>query len=252
MKTSRSFLWLAVWTVAAVAAMPIFSGTIVGSKHDLTHVIPAFFIHSSTMNNYGEVCVYCHAPHGATTAIDAPLWNHRTPSQPYTLYSSSTLDSIPGQPGGYSLACLSCHDGTIGVDEIINAPGSGDNLGGPWYGNSAVAVHWKMNPDPFSGATCAMCHDGSTGHYALMGYLGTDLRNDHPIGMTYPTPAQDPDFSAPDNPQSGWGGASSHDVKLYGGKIECPSCHNVHDPDTIPFLRKSNQNSALCTTCHIK
>ncbi|MEW6365859.1 MAG: hypothetical protein AB1714_14615 [Acidobacteriota bacterium] len=245
-------LWLVVSAVAAVAAVPIFSGTVVGTKHDLTHVIPANLIHPNTMNNYGEVCVYCHTPHGATTLIDAPLWNHRTPSQSYTLYSSPTMDSTPGQPGGYSLACLSCHDGTIAVDEVLNAPGSGANLGGPWYGIPAAPAHWRMDPDPASGATCSMCHDGTWGHDALMSYLGTDLRNDHPIGMIYPTPALDPDFTAPDNPMTGWGGSSSYDVKLYGGKIECPSCHNVHDPDVFPFLRKPNQNSALCNTCHLK
>lgn len=70
--------------------------------------------------------------------------------------------------------------------------------------------------------------------------------------MTYPTPAQDPAFRTPPDLLRGWGGLSSGDVKLYGGKVECPSCHNVHNPSNRPFLRKTNTNDALCLTCHIK
>ncbi len=80
--------------------------------------------------------------------------------------------------------------------------------------------------------------------------LGTDLSNDHPISMPYPTAAQDPEFKTPPDASRGWGGASKNDVKLYGGWIQCSSCHNVHNPDTTPFLRKSNAQSGLCPTCH--
>jgi predicted CXXCH cytochrome family protein len=82
--------------------------------------------------------------------------------------------------------------------------------------------------------------------------LGTDLSNDHPISMPYPTPAQDPAFKVPTDAQKGWGGASPNEVKLYAGWVECGSCHNVHSNDFAPFLRKSNAASALCTTCHAK
>jgi predicted CXXCH cytochrome family protein len=77
--------------------------------------------------------------------------------------------------------------------------------------------------------------------------IGTDLKNDHPISMTYPTVAQDPAFRTPQDIQKGWS-----DVPLFGGKVECPSCHNVHNPDNVPFLRISNAGSALCYKCHDK
>jgi cytochrome c553 len=77
-----------------------------------------------------EICVFCHTPHGGRTDNSAaPLWNRALPaSAGYTLYSSPNFDAVASQPQGVSLACLSCHDGTIGIDALINAPGSGGFL----------------------------------------------------------------------------------------------------------------------------
>lgn len=230
------------------------ASSIVGSRHDiLSDLANGNSIMRGTINNYGEICVYCHTPHSASTTTDAPLWNRPTPTGPYALYSSSTMDTTPGNPGGVSLACLSCHDGTIAVDAVLNAPGGGVNLSGPWYGVSQASKHYKMvDATVHTGGECGQCHTGSWGHDARMSYIGTDLRDDHPISMSYPTPAQDPDFNQPPDPDRGWGGQSSSDIKLYSGKVECPSCHNVHDPTNAPFLRKPLAQSGLCLTCHVK
>lgn len=144
-------------------------------------------------------------------------------------------------PNGLSLACLSCHDG-VNADndkhDLVNAPGPGGI------------------PDTTSWPNCDRCHTwqggGSSGSLSPSFIIGTNLGDDHPISMPYPTPAQDPQFNTPPNLQKGWGGNLPNDVKLYSGKVECPSCHNVHDPNIVPFLRKSNSGSALCKTCHIK
>ncbi len=244
-KRPQILVVLAVILTASV----VYGGTIVGSKHDLKSDWEAgSLLMKKSLNNYGEVCVYCHTPHMANNI--APLWNRNTPAGPYNIYTSATMDTTPSStPSGVSLACLSCHDGTIAVDSIINAPGSGTNLTGPWYGQGAATYHFMMK----EGAdACGECHVGSPSHDARATYLGTDLSNDHPISMPYPTSAQDLQFNTPPDAQKGWGGISPTDVKLYSGKVECPSCHNVHDPDVSPFLRKSNAGSALCTTCHIK
>lgn len=221
------------------------TGTIVGSKHDLSAAWSKEPMHTSVLNNYGEVCVYCHTPHGANTSAGIPLWNKSTSTSAYTLYSSATMDTTPSQPSGYSLICLSCHDGMVAPDKVINAPGSGANLSGPWYGKSAAPAHWAMKTG--SHGTCALCHDGYPGHDGRNAYIGTDLSNDHPISLTYPTPAQDPQFVIPPDAQKGFA-----NIKLYLGKVECPSCHNVHDTAFSPFLRMSNSGSGLCYTCHIK
>ena len=78
-----------------------------------------------------EVCVFCHTPHGANNQEqgDAPLWNRALPpGDQFTVYDSPNFDALgqtPGTPKGVSLACLSCHDGVIALDALINAPGSG-------------------------------------------------------------------------------------------------------------------------------
>jgi predicted CXXCH cytochrome family protein len=249
MPKTKTLVLFAILIAFLSIAYLAYGASIVGSKHDLKS---AWEKGSSLMrlslNNYGEVCVYCHTPHGATNI--APLWNRNAPTGPYTIYASATMDTSPSNPpSGVSLACLSCHDGTVAVDSIINAPGSGANLTGPWYGQNAATYHFAMK----EGANaCGECHVGSPGHDARNTYIGTNLSKDHPISMSYPTTSQDPQFKTPPDVQKGWGGNLPTDVKLYAGKIECASCHNVHDPDVIPFLRKSNSGSVLCTTCHIK
>ena len=85
---------------------PIYGGSVVGSRHDL-----------STPST-DDTCVFCHAPHNANQDIEAPLWNRAVTDQPFTLYSSSSLNSIVEQPSGVSLACLGCHDGVISSIEV--------------------------------------------------------------------------------------------------------------------------------------
>ncbi len=80
-----------------------------------------------------EVCVFCHTPHGGRTDVaggGAPLWNRAIPPNTgFSNYDSPNFDDDRGGevagPKGVSLACLSCHDGTIALDALINAPGSG-------------------------------------------------------------------------------------------------------------------------------
>lgn len=237
-------------------------------------------------NNYGEVCVYCHTPHGGQSS-NAPLWNRTLPATGnYTPYSSTTMDTSVGQPDGISLACLSCHDGTIAVDSIANAPGSGYYTPGG-----------STNPGGYVGASshyalaeggCLICHKtGSVASNAPfeVAAFGQNLSNQHPISMAYPTgltgaTTPDPKFNAPSGSSSTarWfdegnpGRADDNEVKLYltgtEYKVQCATCHNPHGTtaasgtppnqlgrngvDYATFLRKSNSSSALCTTCHIK
>lgn len=185
------------------------------------------------VKDFGQICVYCHTPHNNNTAIDAPLWNRNTPAGPYTMYSSSSLDmTIAGSPQGVSLACLSCHDGSIGLDQIINIP-SGSTV----------------TPSGTTIETCAtQCHTGNNPPDGLNfqgTFLDADLSNDHPISITY-DPTKDPKFHAAASGKVG-------NLPLYGSgkdQVECASCHNPHDNSNRPFLRMANDNSALCLTCH--
>jgi len=166
----------------------------------------------------GEICVVCHTPHNADTSVsDAPLWNHTLTNSVFTLYSSATLDAAVGQPNGISKLCLSCHDGTVALDSF------GGNVGGTFMG---------ANSDK---------------------NLGIDLSNDHPVSFDYNAAlaAADGELLDPSATQSGLGSTIDADM-LFSGRMECASCHAVHDPTNDPFLRKSNAGSALCLTCHDK
>ena len=49
------------------------------------------------------------------------------------------------------------------------------------------------------------------------------------------------------------GGTISADLLNDSDKLECSSCHDVHNADSNPhLLRIDNTGSALCLTCHDK
>ncbi|NPB06653.1 MAG: hypothetical protein GXO03_03495 [Aquificae bacterium] len=215
-----------------LAAALLISGaafaTIVGSPHDL-----------STPD--GEICVFCHTPHFSSETI-TPLWNRKiTDITAFKMYSSATLtgtvDPVPNSP---SLACLSCHDGVQGSNELsavnsddvhalINAPGPGlDN-------------DFQVN--------CLTCHPSAGELPPDWWQIGADLTDDHPVSVTYPQPNTVIDFATPPDPDKGW---TDPKIPLYGGKVECPTCHDPHDNTNGLFLRVSNVGGQLCAVCHTK
>lgn len=226
------------------------------------------------------ICVFCHTPHGADNTASVPLWNRvLSASGSYTTYDSlgtSTLDGAVAPVGSVSIACLSCHDGTQALNVMINAPGSGNYdptgaaLAGSWTGPALTA----SPVGSLSYATASIVN------------IGTDLSNDHPIGIQYggggatSTDADglfggtlgDPDFNPPQkatiNANPIWwvdtavgttGTREKTDMQLYTRAdlgatepfVECASCHNPHT-DNPTFLRIANTGSAICTSCHIK
>jgi len=50
---------------------------------------------------------------------------------------------------------------------------------------------------------------------------------------------------------SGNGGLPTAEGRLFGGNVECSSCHNPHFKTGIG-LQGSTTNGALCVACHIK
>lgn len=193
---------------------------ILGSAHDFSTAGPA-----GTGAFSSDTCLPCHTPHNRdpnTKSADAPLWNHELSTvAAYTLYTGTgaTLDATDmGNPSGVSKLCLSCHDGTVAPDA---------------FGGSA-------------GGSVTMA--GSTD-------LGTDLSDDHPVSFTYNTALATTDGELVDPSQagsSGLGGTIAADM-LFVNKMECASCHDVHNTANVAkLLVKTNANSALCLTCHIK
>lgn len=230
--TKGKLFFIVVFLLSFLVIASLAYGGLVGSKHDLT------------LSGTISPCMFCHTPHNSRTDLKfVPIWNvKQTTPATYQMYSSSTMSNpSPASPSGVSLACLACHDGS-GV--LGDGQHQIDLVSHPEYMDIAIV-------------NCSKCHDGSTNPDVNMisgilghdggGMIGTDLRNDHPISIPYPTPAQDPDFFPVASALSGG-------IKLFDTdqKVECSSCHDPHDPTNTPFLRKSNAGSALCTTCHNK
>ena len=175
-------------------------------------------------NGTGEMCIVCHTPHNAITAgvsSNAPLWNHATTTATFSTYVGFDLESTPGQPSSSSLLCLSCHDGTVALDSF------GGNTGSNFIGGGAN--------------------------------FGTDLTNDHPIGVSYTDTeiASDGELQPLTNtytvPVVGGVDTVLNGLLNNGTTVECASCHDVHNKNTdASLLKVNNANSALCTTCHAK
>lgn len=220
---------------------------ILGSKHDfsgLNRRAGVVAMPSVAFSDYGNPCVYCHIPpeqsETDTTSYGAiEGWNRYQPATDrFELYNSKYLDSKTRTPSPISLLCLSCHDGTMAVDMTVFKPGTFDNA-------EDAAMHMRINGEDNT-VSCGKCHNGRVAHDISIKHIGTDLSNDHPISMRYAGLLRsDPDFRRP-NTASGF----SNGVRLYEGRVECASCHNVHDPEKDLFLRVNSD--VLCQTCHTK
>lgn len=271
-------------------------GSISNTRHNLTQrpIGGGSVFMDGSRNDYGEVCVYCHTPHAAATGVNLPLWNRTinaaTNYITYDQLGTSSLTQTVSQPGINSLSCLSCHDGQTAVDSIINMPGSGrysaaqetaqndaflDTWPGGGNGEGAPTSHAGL--DSGGMAACLSCHVNPGGLPNATNFsvflIGTDLTNDHPVGITFPSDnGPGTDFNTP----TGVKGTAKYfdinsdgvmdpgDVRIYdtgsGAKVECASCHDPHGvPSAGPgsafkptFLRVANAGSALCMTCHVK
>ena len=231
-------------------------------------------------NDYGEVCVYCHTPHGANSTLTAPLWNRTMPTTPYQTYAalgSTTLTQPVSEPGVNSLTCLSCHDGTLAVDSIINMPNvtpSGEVS--PNFNTDAnrdTAQNLSFLNGWNNEGTDATQHLGLDAQNPGNGCLACHSADAGVVGVRYPSPGPNVDFNIPtvSNPEvaffdDGNGRVDTDEVRLYdtgeGYEVECASCHDPHGvPSGGPgtntshnpsFLRVDNSGSSLCLTCHTK
>lgn len=184
---------------------------------------PSIRINNSphNLNNYpginipgNQICLPCHIPHNA----QAPEAGQRNLlwNHAATNQTFVMFSSSAGQPQGTSKLCLSCHDGVTAIDS---------------YG-------------------------GTIGNTTITGTanLGTDLSNDHPIGVEYPTTRIGQSWNSPDTFGPGINGSSGIRLVTVNGvkRVECNSCHNPHNNGLGNFLRVPIQQSYLCLQCHIK
>jgi len=273
--------WLSVGLAVGVSGAA-FAG-IAATKHNLSS--------GGTGPNHtdatDQICVFCHTPHGSDATAAVPLWNKKLPGTTYTTYNSdaatatSTIDGQILAVGSVSLACLSCHDGTQAMDNMLNKPGSGgynaagSSLGGVWTG----------------AATMAGTPGSPVGVDLRIPVIGADLKNDHPIGIQYcgggltgsgsvtSGTCADADFKGAadvgtalvNGRQIFWvetnatAGRQKADLSLYTRdfsgaagtpSVECASCHDPHvesiGTQNIQFMRVTTAGSAICLSCHVK
>ncbi len=201
---------LKTWTLLLMIPSIALSQSIVNSVHNLSVTGPGTVKASSE----SEICVFCHTPHKSSPR--KPLWNREDPGLTYTIYGSSTTQASPGQPDGASLLCLSCHDGTIALGNVLSKPA----------------------PIEFSGGITMMPSGNKN--------LSTDLSDDHPVSFLYNSAlsAADGELSDP--------AVLTGPVKLANERVQCTSCHDPHVDLYGQFLVATNQNSDLCLYCHQK
>lgn len=226
-----------------------------GTAHDLRYNQAGSGYNANDVDNkYGaaggagdlnRICVWCHAPHHALKPADfagdidyLPLWNHTTTTmvyQPYTNGADEPADPshlaqsevLANQPGGVSKLCLSCHDGSVAVNEYGFACGDLRSSG---------------------------VRKGDTPAFIQCQYKigeGGDLTNHHPIGFTYQDVSTVDDEIA--SAAAVIGNYQIGDL-LWAGKMECTTCHDVHNTKNQgeKFLWISDHDSNLCLTCHLK
>lgn len=196
-----------VFTVILIPVI-VCPQSIVNTKHNLS-VSGSGSIKAESET---EICVFCHTPHNSSP--QKPLWNREDPALNYNLYSSSTTDATIAQPDGSSLLCLSCHDGTIALGNVLS----------------------RTLPIPMAGGITTLPPGNSN--------LTKDISDDHPVSFVY-----NPTLAGIDG-QLNNPAILTGPVKLENQKVQCISCHDPHTDLFNKFLTATNQQSELCNYCH--
>lgn len=231
---------------------------IVASPHNLS-ISGTGDHHGTDPATASQICIYCHKPHQSSKALyQPPLWNHTlSTTASYGVYSSPTFDAVGtdiAELGGATLGsatvsnlCLSCHDGTVAINSVY----------------SGIRV---TNPDGTS-TSITLLDAGAGSGVAVIAGRAMDLKRLHPINFTYDA-ALAAKVTSLVTPAIGGGGpgggmyvipavGTGDFLPLFpgpggtGSKMQCATCHNVHDDTTNqPFLRDTRTGSQLCLDCH--
>lgn len=255
---------------------------IIGSSHDLGTGLGYDVTGMANADARDRICIFCHTPHHSMTPAQAggysPLWNRQVTDRSFAVYNNGMMmmtevngETAPtsannsdarnwmnGTPlvAGVSLLCMSCHDGATAMNAYSGNRGTtGDPVDGvaqyaPTGGNVKI----------IGGADLAGGQQSEV-----------DMSNHHPIGMVWAdVVAQDGEIApmsteygtkigaagVPNPNTNGVGIGVTIEGLLYKDKMECVTCHDVHNTQNEPgaerFLWVTNENSAFCLTCHLK
>jgi predicted CXXCH cytochrome family protein len=228
-----------------------------GTPHDMSRAANGMNYTAVPPDSLNRICIFCHAPHNAyrvstaagtgagPVAPDAydylPLWNHALAetNPAYTMYENGAGAPAIGPkasqaiingmtPGSTSLLCLSCHDGSIAVNQYGNVDQPAASIS---TGTSMMTTSYQIGRDMYLGN-----HHPIGFNYDNVQLMDTEIRSADAAMMTPTTFVRD---------------------HLYGdgnASLECASCHSVHNKGNSGemLLWRSDQNSELCLTCHDK
>jgi predicted CXXCH cytochrome family protein len=246
----KRILVLCLVAIFVLSAATAFA-TIANTRHNLT---TGGLFGTKTTDASASLCGFCHIPHGGDTSVAGlPIWARDLSGLGgYTLYGGgqTLAGTTVNNPTTYSLTCLSCHDGTIGLGTVTK---------------NGVASSYAMTTTLTGGLGAggefqATNIDAGTGYSP---YIGTDLQNDHPIGFVFPAGGYGAGGGVPGititvngsgTPTANLTGATSAAVyPLFNSAdtFECATCHDPHLEDQAgqtKFLR--GPNADLCQDCH--
>ena len=237
---------------------------IVGSIHDFSQ-----YTFNNNPADPNTVCGVCHTPHHADPN-SGPLWGHAgIASSGWTMYAQNVGAgagsspganihyTLPSAPNPSSLACLSCHDGSV----AINAYGNPANSATPVYVGGLAAI----SSDQGLTKNLSHTHPISFNYESVVG-VGSSKDQwiyDQSSSVLVPTANSSTFTPGPDMTVKGF-------LLDSQGNVECSSCHDVHaqigsayDPVLNPKLVKINgtapnsvngqqTGSLLCRSCHNK
>jgi len=240
-----------------------------GTVHDLRRHNTLVGYSSTNQEDYlDRLCIFCHAPHHAYRLTTAgavgtgelapadytylPLWNHSVTNMVFVPYNNGPDQPLDGpkhaqstdaafdRVGATSLLCLSCHDGTVAVNEYGNVPQDSRSIS---RGASLISPQYNIGADGY----LANHHPIGFDYDAVAAvdpeiYPSTVAVYDHSLDSIFGSPAV---FPLMQEPIANF---------LWGGKMECSSCHAVHNKGNSgeKLLYVSDQNSNLCFSCHNK
>jgi len=215
-----------------LALMPLASRAgITGGPHDFSALTG------------GHACEVCHIPHVNSTDSDYanPKWQIHSPTNStYVTYdqgNSATFNALHLTVQlGTSVACLSCHDGSMAVNQSY---GGAPAAYAPTFAiETASATHGAFDPPA----------EGTPG--PRLGRV--DLTHMHPVGVSYTQAvAADPTL----RPVGGGNSLLGQMLKGSRRTVECSTCHDIHgiigeSGRTPCALIVSPHDAALCETCH--
>lgn len=173
----------------------------------------------------GKICVSCHTPLESDAALSVPVWDEGGAASSYRLYGSPAAQAARLSPSGNSKVCLSCHDGAVATDRSSGPTGS-------WLIPAVKGVENTL-----------------LNHHAVGFVYDGEIAT--PYGRLFDPGARSVTIGTGEQSRTG----TIASVLLYDRRMECQSCHDVHNTFTVgtkKLVKASTDGRTICLACHDK